>query len=361
MTMPTLFSNKDTFGLIRKIRSHSGTDGSISKAQKPIYPIKSMPEKTPENCSEIAVSVSESSSWSTPDEYPDAAQLTYEVGVADDQNKRYRRTMEDRHVIVRDFAGNDNPYFGLFDGHAGVETAAWCQKSLHILLHDNLTSAPSAPPRTIIENTCLEADKIVSCNNPISGTTAIIALLRWESRDQQTCRPSLYDDPNLNSNNTCPTEKVRTLVVANVGDARCVLSRQRKSHRLTYDHKPCDTAEYRRIVNSGGKVTDGRVSGLLGVTRAIGDAQLGSLVPALPFVSDICLTEQDEFLILACDGLWDVMCDQYAVDYVHKSLQKFHASPKKAAQSLVKHALSLGSTDNISVMIVKFKHASKTK
>jgi protein phosphatase PTC1 len=95
----------------------------------------------------------------------------------------------------------------------------------------------------------------------------------------------------------------RVLYVANAGDARGVLCRKGRALRLTYDHKGTDKQEAKRIVDSGGFVMSGRVNGVLAVTRSLGDSSMKEFVVGAPYTTETELTEDDELLILACDGV----------------------------------------------------------
>lgn len=95
----------------------------------------------------------------------------------------------------------------------------------------------------------------------------------------------------------------RTLYVANAGDARGVLCRRGRALRLTYDHKGTDKQEAKRIMDSGGFVMSGRVNGVLAVTRSLGDSSMKEFVVGAPYTTETELTDDDEFLILACDGV----------------------------------------------------------
>lgn len=95
----------------------------------------------------------------------------------------------------------------------------------------------------------------------------------------------------------------RVLYVANAGDARGVLCRGGKALRLTYDHKGTDKQEAKRIMDSGGFVMSGRVNGVLAVTRSLGDSSMKEFVVGAPYTTETELTDDDEFLILACDGV----------------------------------------------------------
>jgi len=95
----------------------------------------------------------------------------------------------------------------------------------------------------------------------------------------------------------------RVLYVANAGDARGVLCHKGRALRLTYDHKGTDKQEAKRITDSGGFVMSGRVNGVLAVTRSLGDSSMKEFVVGAPYTTETVLDEDDEMLILACDGV----------------------------------------------------------
>ena len=141
--------------------------------------------------------------------------------------------------------------------------------------------------------------------------------------------------------------------VANCGDARAVLCRDGNAVRLSVDHKPDDPLERKRIRELGGYVSyTGRILDDILVARSLGDAQNQPYVTSEPYVAHFELTDKDEFLILACDGVWDVVSDEGAVELVREYSKKSLASP---AVALRDHAYSAGSTDNLSAIIVYLK------
>ncbi|KAF8161083.1 phosphatase 2C-like domain-containing protein [Crassisporium funariophilum] len=150
-----------------------------------------------------------------------------------------------------------------------------------------------------------------------------------------------------------PTETRRVLYSANAGDARGVLCRAGKAVRLTYDHKGTDKQEAKRITDAGGFVMSGRVNGVLAVTRSLGDSSMKEFVVGAPYTTETELCEEDEFLILACDGLWDVIGDQNAIEIVRDV-----EDAQQASLILLKHALSHHTTDNVTVIVVRFKHTT---
>jgi len=139
----------------------------------------------------------------------------------------------------------------------------------------------------------------------------------------------------------------RWLYTANAGDARIVLRHKGEGIRLTFDHKATDPGEMQRVTEGGGLVTMGRVASMLAIARAFGDYELKEWVIAAPYVQQVKLTDEDTHLIVACDGLWDVLTDQGAVDLIKDQLDM-----AKASEILVKRAIEKGSRDNVSVLAI---------
>jgi len=114
-------------------------------------------------------------------------------------------------------------------------------------------------------------------------------------------------------------------LVANAGDSRCVLGIKGESKPLSFDHKPNNEVEMTRIFRAGGYVEFGRVNGNLSLARALGDfdykknanvAVEEQIITANPEIIEHKITDEDEFLIIACDGIWDCLTSQQCVDVV---------------------------------------------
>jgi len=147
-----------------------------------------------------------------------------------------------------------------------------------------------------------------------------------------------------------PAASRRVLYSANAGDARGVLCRAGKAVRLTYDHKGSDKQEAKRITDAGGFVMSGRVNGVLAVTRSLGDSSMKEFVVGSPYTTETELCEEDEFLILACDGLWDVAGDQQAVDLIREI-----PDAQEASKILLSYALNKSTTDNVTILVVRLR------
>ena len=127
---------------------------------------------------------------------------------------------------------------------------------------------------------------------------------------------------------------------------------------MSYDHKPYDDEEENRVRGMGGCVTGetGRINGLLAIPRSIGDYYMKPYVIDEPYRAKYELTEEDSVLIIGCDGVWDEVSDEKAVELV-----KREPNPFKASCILRDYAYMLGSDDNISVIIVQLKPDSSSE
>ena len=169
------------------------------------------------------------------------------------------------------------------------------------------------------------------------------------------------------------------VTVANAGDSRAVLCRNGQAIALSEDHKPNDDIERRRIEAAGSQVHElpggggkvqYRVNGNLNLSRALGDLEYKKRSDLLASQQAICstpdlrsetLTEADEFIVLACDGVWDVYSNQEVVDFVAEKINQ-NMSVKEICEALVDSCLShdpketqgIGA-DNITCVIVRFK------
>lgn len=155
----------------------------------------------------------------------------------------------------------------------------------------------------------------------------------------------------------------RSLLVANAGDCRAVLSRYGVAIEMSKDHRPCCDSERTRVESLGGFIDDGYLNGQLGVTRALGNWHIKGLkeefgervgpLSAEPELKLITLTKEDEFLIIGSDGIWDVFRSQNAVDFARRRLQE-HNDAKLCCKEVVEEAIKRGATDNLTVVIVCF-------
>lgn len=148
------------------------------------------------------------------------------------------------------------------------------------------------------------------------------------------------------------------LVVANVGDSRGVMCDSKgNAIPLSFDHKPQQMRERKRIEKAGGFVTFTgvwRVAGILATSRALGDYPLKDkkLVIADPDILTFDLKDHKPlFLVLASDGLWDTFSNEEAVQFIKERLNE----PHFGAKSITLQSYYRGSLDNITVLVINFK------
>jgi protein phosphatase PTC1 len=197
---------------------------------------------------------------------------------------------------------------------------SFLQSSPQILTLDSPVSGKgedqvSSPPDSPVENgsgdeTATKSRKKKSSSNPIKK--ALMSLSTGTisgaiSPNKKSPSPALSRKPSkekeLKPVRIPPENTRRILYCANAGDARGVLCRGGKAVRLTYDHKGSDKQEAKRIMDAGGFVMGGRVNGVLAVTRSLGDSSMKEFVVGAPFTTETELCDEDQFLILACDGV----------------------------------------------------------
>uniref|UniRef100_A0A182WLM5 protein-serine/threonine phosphatase n=1 Tax=Anopheles minimus TaxID=112268 RepID=A0A182WLM5_9DIPT len=166
---------------------------------------------------------------------------------------------------------------------------------------------------------------------------------------------AITDEPGKDSGCTAVVALLhgKDLYVANAGDSRCVVCRNGKAKDMSFDHKPEDTIEFERIEKAGGRVTlDGRVNGGLNLSRAIGDHgyKMNKTLPpeeqmisALPDIEKITIGPEDDFMVLACDGIWNFLTSEQVVQFLFD-------------HCLAPHTRGDGTgCDNMTAIIVQFK------
>eukprot|EP01063_Lacrimia_lanifica_P035230 TRINITY_DN6664_c0_g1_i1.p1 TRINITY_DN6664_c0_g1~~TRINITY_DN6664_c0_g1_i1.p1 ORF type:complete len:640 (+),score=139.56 TRINITY_DN6664_c0_g1_i1:188-1921(+) len=244
----------------------------------------------------------------------------------------------------------DVQMFGVYDGHGGHRVARFVGENLPKIIDVNLAkmAAGRAPDHIAraLEKSFLDTDTSCCAQLPqdhsaTTGTTVNCILMHGDS-----------------------------IIIANSGDSRAVLCRSGRADRLSHDHKPDSPTELKRIKASGSRVSpDARVEGMLAVSRAMGDfdfKQAGGLpqehqaVTAFPDIETRARGPEDHFVLQACDGIWDVMTDEEAVDFVRAHLQQGE-EPVDICAALCDACLApsiesegLG-TDNMTVNLIVFK------
>ncbi|KAL3838624.1 hypothetical protein ACJIZ3_023215 [Penstemon smallii] len=261
--------------------------------------------------------------------------------------------------------------FGVYDGHGGSQVATYCRDRLHSALAEELeVIMANLNDGNNYKDNCEEQWRRAFMKCFIKVDDEIGGKARLEPLVPETVGSTAVVALVCSSH----------IIVSNCGDSRAVLCRGKEPVALSVDHKPNREDEYERIEAAGGKVIQWnghRVFGVLAMSRSIGDRYLKPWIIPDPEVTFVPRTREDECLILASDGLWDVMTNEEACDIARKKILIWHKNngptlplergegidpaAQAAAEYLSNRALQKGSKDNISVIVVDLKAQRKIK
>lgn len=250
--------------------------------------------------------------------------------------------MEDAHVAQLNLEGErSHALLGVFDGHNGHLVAKYCGAHLaetFVATHEYQNKKYSAA--------FTETFKILDA--------------------------TLNASPELRNEGGCTAVSVlitrNVIVCANAGDSRAVLARGGRAIPLSSDHKPSLPAEIARIERAGGSIQNNRVNGTLALSRAIGDFEFKEsaelpwdeqMITACPDVTVTEVSADDEFVVLACDGVWDVISNEDCCEFIRRSLVENQNDVGLVCENLLDRCLAPTSPglgcDNMTVVIALIK------
>ncbi|HBE45327.1 MAG TPA: hypothetical protein DDW17_07755 [Deltaproteobacteria bacterium] len=256
-----------------------------------------------------------------------------DIGIGIGEEIGWRESMEDAHAV---YHIPEKEFFSaeIFDGHGGKEAAqisaeivtphfihTWSQESNKPLIE-------CRTPVEILRDTYLATDSYIVSRGIKSGTTVA----------------GLYIIKNM-------------FIVANAGDTRVIMGTSSGTAQLTVDHKPDLPEEKKRIESLGGEVIVygvPRVQGILAISRALGDVSLKPFVSPEPRIVEGYLGKENDYAVLACDGVWDVLTPEAVMDIIRK-----RGEPRQGADDIIARALFEGSTDNITVIVLDMRIYTK--
>lgn len=273
-----------------------------------------------------------------------------------------RSSMEDTLVV-----SEDGTYIAVFDGHGGSDVSAHLEAHAHRSFQSKL-----ARQGNILGSSSTGKDIAYALKASLNEMEEQVLKVRGWNHQGSTAAVICVDGGSI--------------WAANIGDSRAVLSRAGDAIDLTDDHKPNNKEDQARIEALGGHVEwfgwtdpDGRpiegmgswrVNGNLAISRSVGDKDELPFISAEPTIKRFPLQpSSDEFIVVASDGLWDVLDSDECVSFVRSALkvgedkwdgnQKefrtiIHRRKEKMAKYLADEALRRGSLDNVGVIVLWF-------
>ena len=231
-----------------------------------------------------------------------------------------RPSMEDS-LIIRNLSTGAK-LLGVLDGHAGFKTATLGA----FYIPKMYTKLGQSACLESIQQILRDLNKKIEEFKITDGATAVITLIQNG-----------------------------VISIAHLGDTRAiVVSDDGTASELTADHKATDRMEYDLLKEKRCYLAFGRVNGHLAVSRTIGDIELEEIIRT-PAVTSYNIQKTDKYLVLACDGIFDVLSTQEAGEIIHSE-----KDPARAATKLVSIAYARGSQDNLSVLVYKLNNKEPT-
>lgn len=299
----------------------------------------------------------------------------------------WRMTMEDSHMVCTKIPVNDqylpsgHAIFGVFDGHGGDLTSNFAaanfisifSKSAALKKYSTLKSSDqtSVPGVNLIRTALSETFHVLD-----------VEIRRQQTKRNETILAMVDHDLTKLSNTRMRLERSGSTIVvvmvtpshiicANAGDSRAVLKREGRVLPLSFDHKPNNIPEQERITAAGGYVKSKRVDGDLAVSRGLGDFSYKctqglpvrdqKVIPQPEFVVYPRDVLRDEFLILACDGIWDVATNEDCTKFVDSLLEEGEADLGLICEEAIDACLEKNSRDNMTIALITFDGAKRAR
>lgn len=282
----------------------------------------------------------------------------------------WRTTQEDAHLVLPQFDTNTS-LWGVFDGHNGADVAQFAAKRL---------------PKIILKNCSYKKGKIESALRESFMALDQLLLTREGIKELMSLRQSYsrapitrFNAPGFASGCTAIVTLIKgnIIYVANLGDSRCILSRNGKAFPLSEDHKPDNKPERQRIENAGGEVVFGRINYGVNVSRAFGDHSYKrkknlsankQMIIALPDIKvEKFEQKSDNCLVLISDGVWKSYSNEELIAYINKRIEKVRPL-SKICEEVFRQILpkvfpkrGIKGTDNMTLLIVKLEFETKRK
>ncbi|CAK63421.1 unnamed protein product (macronuclear) [Paramecium tetraurelia] len=266
----------------------------------------------------------------------------------------WRNNMEDAHISQLDIEPGVS-LFAVFDGHGGKEVAIYAEKHFQEELLKNPNYKQKNYKQALIE-TFLKIDELL-----------------FQPQGQEELIKIKGSGDELQAGATANVALIvnKTIYLANAGDSRAMLCRDNNPLDLSKDHKPDDEKEKQRIETAGGFVQNGRTNGSLSLSRAIGDLEYKKdqkfrqdeqVIIAVPEVRVEEIQANDKFLLMGCDGVFEIWSHKQIIDYVNSQMRQVVTKEdiRIAAEGLLDSVIAKDTSngtgcDNMTCIIVYFK------
>lgn len=258
--------------------------------------------------------------------------------------KGERSSNEDNHNVILELENANNKtanvnYYGVYDGHGGKFVSKFLSENLYHFFVDRKVTYP--------------LEKLYV--NKVFDKIQNILFDKYEAESME-CGSTCLIVCHFKENNK------DYLNIMNTGDSRCVLCRNNMGIPLTKDHKPNWPDEKCRINKLGGIIRkDGNTFRIndLSVSRAFGDKESKKFITHRPELYKYKIKGNiDKFMIIACDGLWDVINCQDAVNFVLDNCYDVNMNRinknVNIARKLAEYAIEMESGDNVTCIVVFF-------
>lgn len=269
----------------------------------------------------------------------------------------WRLNMEDAHISEGKFT-KDSALFAVFDGHGGTEVAKFCEHHFGEELKKNAN---------------FEAGKM---EEALKETFLLMDRMLVTPEGQAQLRTLKTETDGVDSFAGCTANVTLihkgTIYCANAGDSRTVMYSNKRVVELSQDHKPDNDIEKQRISKAGGFIIEGRVNGNLNLSRAIGDLEYKKnnalkpheqLISAYPDVSKRAIKNEDAFLVMGCDGIWEILSIDEICQIADNRLKGKNDSCKlsEIAEEILDRGLAPDTSqgigcDNMSAIVITLKH-----
>ena len=260
----------------------------------------------------------------------------------------WRKRMEDAHISSLDIGpSKQTQIFGVFDGHGGCEVAKFVSNHFVKEFLNNQNYSRNDIKKALEEN-YNKMDKLMlekegseellfeykkskeeAENIKENNKNAQIEMLR------QVIDPKEQPDAKISMFTGCTANVLvihdKKLFFANAGDSRSILCKNGQAFPMSTDHKPSIPAELKRIERAEGWVSDGRILGNLNISRGIGDSEYKmnkklkpeeQIISNFPDVKIENLSNDIDFVVIACDGIWDCKTNQEICDFFGDKFKK---------------------------------------